>query len=686
VADDPQTTPQVNREQQEFIPMLGRGYSNTAPPRMMASSTEGPLWRDIRNFRIHDGNLRRRETLRPLDLGLGAEGEPRDLYLNILGNGNPNNEFQGQQPLLIKDISQGKRLLVVTTQEIWLYRVRELIGGSYEGEYWVSLTPRYTDGTVSVSGAVVTGTGTAWDTRKINPGQMFRTDTADDWQIIESVDSNTQLTLKSNYVGTMSGTYAIKRTFVGGQGQEHNHTVFAHEIAGDLIVAGDFLGGNRHASVTHPCPAVIRVNGYEWRNIDPETASEYLTAAADLTGSLDTLDSWWGCNGMQVMDDGRIVLLNRHGESAGSADLRVFWSGPGGPSQLVWNTTPGGFKDVTEIDGTGYALGRWGKSMTVHSNRGIAYLDPTGKSDNPLATRTAAGAHLGCTATDTLKKTPIGEIFWSGSSCLCLFDGYRTVNLSGDIRHDFIDEDLLASWPRRYSVPHSRIDAHQDEYWIFFPINFTKTDDRYTLAFVYNWVTKEFTKYRFPGLLLAASDTFHTFKPEEPTGVAWQNRLSGICLVGYPSWDARLSDPHDALPMLYYLSEDHEIDIQPEHGNAVDQDVFMAESDDYDFGMPGVRKLIHRVVLFTSEHGTGTQEVRVGISRDKGVTWRWKNKEIDFDAGKVRLHDFIFGDAATSGEAWRFKIESIDTDRFYADIDHIMVGYQSQMPHETLLT
>jgi len=75
----------------------------------------------------------------------------------------------------------------------------------------------YRDGTVRVTNgsATVTGTGTLWGDNKqgIGPGQMLLVPAAGTVQVYEilRVDSNTQLTLKDNFVGTTSAAsvYAI---------------------------------------------------------------------------------------------------------------------------------------------------------------------------------------------------------------------------------------------------------------------------------------------------------------------------------------------------------------------------------------------------------------------------------------------------------------------------------------------
>lgn len=84
------------------------------------------------------------------------------------------------------------------------------------------ITPRYGTGTISVTNgsATVTGSGTAWETAGIKAGDFIalgadETDPAATWYEVESVDSETQITLTENYAGSTSSgeAYTIRKTF-----------------------------------------------------------------------------------------------------------------------------------------------------------------------------------------------------------------------------------------------------------------------------------------------------------------------------------------------------------------------------------------------------------------------------------------------------------------------------------------
>ncbi len=107
------------------------------------------------------------------------------------------------------------------------------------------LTPRYETGTVSVTNGspTVTGSGTAFDTELhagcfIYVGAISETDPTAAWYEIDSVDSATQVTLTSNYLGaTAAGqSYTARVTFTGD--------------ADDVFFTEYFYGGSSYTGGT----------------------------------------------------------------------------------------------------------------------------------------------------------------------------------------------------------------------------------------------------------------------------------------------------------------------------------------------------------------------------------------------------------------------------------------------------
>jgi hypothetical protein len=86
---------------------------------------------------------------------------------------------------------------------------------SLTGKYWT-----YSTGTIGVSGTTVTGSGTTWTGQSLQEGDVMVLDAdgsgdGPEEVIVDSIDSNTQITLKSTPTGTYAaGTdYEIRRAF-----------------------------------------------------------------------------------------------------------------------------------------------------------------------------------------------------------------------------------------------------------------------------------------------------------------------------------------------------------------------------------------------------------------------------------------------------------------------------------------
>ncbi len=121
----------------------------------------------------------------------------------------------------------GQFLVLANTRDLFVYD---------EGNESVAyLTPRYETGTVDVTNgsAVVTGTSTAWsgELEAGNPisfGATGANDPAGTWYEIASVDSDTQITLTTNFTGTTATgeAYTARHTFTGDMQDYWETTLF----------------------------------------------------------------------------------------------------------------------------------------------------------------------------------------------------------------------------------------------------------------------------------------------------------------------------------------------------------------------------------------------------------------------------------------------------------------------------
>jgi len=127
--------------------------------------------------------------------------------------------------------------MICTTKDIYKY--------DFNNKRFDILTPVYTTGTIEIQSAalnVVLGSGTAWSTElkagdyiKIGSGDIH---TGSTWYEIDSVDSDTQLTLKTAAVETAASTaYVARKIFNGGSADFWHARSFYDKNLGEVWLA-----------------------------------------------------------------------------------------------------------------------------------------------------------------------------------------------------------------------------------------------------------------------------------------------------------------------------------------------------------------------------------------------------------------------------------------------------------------
>lgn len=153
-----------------------------------------------------------------------------------------NTELSG--PVLIIDqywkFTSAYDLMVGTTKDMYKY--------DFNNDRYDILTPVNIIGTIEiVAGSlnVVQGTGTAWDTtgaEKLKAGDYIKIGSGDihtdsTWYEIESVDSDTQLTLTGDAVETASGTaYVVRKCFTGGSNDIWQAVQYLDDAEGEVWI------------------------------------------------------------------------------------------------------------------------------------------------------------------------------------------------------------------------------------------------------------------------------------------------------------------------------------------------------------------------------------------------------------------------------------------------------------------
>lgn len=151
----------------------------------------------------------------------------------------------GDQVLLIDDFikSDGSSTTIFGTRT-------DLFRYDSPTESPLYITPRYVVGTVTVTNGLdtVTGSGTTWSTNLksgdyFHSGSSTENDPAEIWYEIQSVDSNTQITLTENYGEASLGgqAYTTRLVFTADNADYWNSTVFPDAPTGAVtsLAAGD---------------------------------------------------------------------------------------------------------------------------------------------------------------------------------------------------------------------------------------------------------------------------------------------------------------------------------------------------------------------------------------------------------------------------------------------------------------
>lgn len=106
--------------------------------------------------------------------------------------------------------ASGEFLIFATTTDLYKY---------VDANTVVFITPNYNTGTAAASGTTVTGTGTSWSTAGIKAGDFISFGNANQnspsatWYKVQTVNSNTQLTLTTSAGTIADGPYNIRRVF-----------------------------------------------------------------------------------------------------------------------------------------------------------------------------------------------------------------------------------------------------------------------------------------------------------------------------------------------------------------------------------------------------------------------------------------------------------------------------------------
>ncbi len=608
-----------------LFPNLAGGWDPSGYPRSLGpANPNGDLWSQIHNFRAHEGRLRRRSAITTLE----SSYNPTILFNDNLAKSSLEPIGNAQLPLLIyswKDEPGGSRhTLVVTTREVHLN----------QNGIWTVITPVYEVGTVNVtngSTTVTVASGTPnWLSNGVIPGNLIQLPKGSGaWYRIWDA-TNTTITLHTAFTGTTiaGGTYSIRRNISPYR--------FGNVALGAKAFAVLF---NDDLYIATPGP----IDGSVWvlkttvSNAFTSGPCSILACSYAIQSGVDVLPGatpFPVCNGLTVLDDGRVVL------ALTSSDFRsrIYYSSH--LNQAVWSTTPAGFTDVTTVEGTLRALGKLGSNLTLHFDRGIALGVPTGQDDPPLAFRPTQ-TKAGCGSARTLKQLNREEYFVTKDFDVCSFDGV-SISFIGEPVKNYLQYRNRA----RLKIAHAAIDSYRREYHVYLAQDGTDEANqpvKETLRFVYSVDRKAWTKEQFAVLIGAASDEL---------GFYTEGRDMGNAIVGIPSLDP--VDGAGTSDMLFKLSEVVTTDASPGFGATGANGGVYATTDDFDCELPGVDKTLSHITVWFFSDTTEAEVFEVGISKDSGTTWTSVQVTVSLVAGTDVFAHFFF-DPITS-EKWRVRL------------------------------
>lgn len=641
-----------------YYPTLAGGMRRLAEPRTLTPQTPPHFFRNMLNLVPQDGLLRRRE-------GLGVATFGFDLGSLVVRNTTGNHQY----PLAIFDLtlwprSNGYRLIVVTDKELWII--------TQSGAF--NITPTYTTGTITASlgSANITGAGTAWETDHVGDKVLIQIES--NWYQINTVTNDTTATLSSvlTTTGGAGLNYTIRRSFWGlklAAATAHFPWYGAHgvTILDSFYLAGMFGRYNSTGTTYVATGAVLKIDGAA----DPDKLTftpadvSYLFSSQDMdaAGTMDTADRFFAPLGLEVGEDGRLIMPAHMGED-GSSDpagaARVWYSSF--DDYQAWTLSPGGAADQIQRRTKMTGIGRIGRAFALHFNDQILLASPTGAADPPLAfigsraTVGAAGPRLRVTMPGG-ERCPAGDFFVAADGHTYVFNGDSSLPVNTgwrDILGTYKWTDIVLAGHSQ--LAHMAFDLFRREVSLFFPETLNESYERATIELRWHVDTGAMTQHRYAVPISAVSSPVYI----EASGTI--GNLQDITRnVGVPSYGNSV-----ASTMLMTLSSAVLSDsAAPQLVAAETPGGVYFELDDLDFGLPHHRCVVVTVVVSLFGRATTTETLKCRVSSDDGTTFYELSKSLSLVSGAEQQAVFNF--AETIGPAaskWKVRVQANSNDTF----------------------
>jgi hypothetical protein len=580
------------------------------------------------NGLMHEGQFRKRPGL--------SSSSP----LVIAQNGQYTEKYNGQTPgdiqvYYMDPISatvEGPFFIVLTTTECYIV--------SLSPTTVTNVTPRYTVGTVSITTATtaLTGIGTAWDTEGIKAGQLVIFPDAS-VSVIDSVNSDTSITLKAAYAGStlVSQPYTIRRTgrYAGVAQSGAPLNLFARVFNGDLYYT--FVEGTTNFCVVR----VTNINGIRSASIGtPEIIGAFQydnLSGCDLWSA--TISDVLEIKGLELLTDGRVVLATTEKDTGGTtASARIRYSSH--LDQKVWNSPPGGFSDVVNLPGDMNGMKSFGSYLACHFDGGIVLAVPTGQDDPPLNFQTVQTTRIGCFNSKAIVNTPQGQVFLGTDGNTYVFDGSGHTMISDATRKTFPAATAHSGW-------HGCYEYKENTVWLFDMYGSTDGTGMYAI----DMSNGQTTYHKTATIISAAAD---------PGNATQVTRL----LVGLPTYDPLASGAAGASSTILYLfSYSNTADTVPAFTGFTATAAMSLITDWIDFDMMGIDKTFAYALLFYESSGSYT--VRLKAARD-GLSTDTISFNTVTTAGEEKFAKIFF--APKTSEKWQFTLDTATTNASAWDI------------------
>jgi hypothetical protein len=325
---------------------------------------------------------------------------------------------------------------------------RETGGISYK-------TNSYTAGSIaSITGAAVVGGSTAW-LANVTAGDKFIVNADDsttaepdaNWATVQSVGSDTGITLTGSYTGaTTTGAYRIRKVY----------SLPSNERWQTAVVNNTFCFTNGNVNVQ-------RYTG---------------------AGNAADLDSTNATRARFCMEFANRLFLADMYLSGVRQPLTIKWSKEGDPTE--WTDSTSGEADILETDDFITGMARVGANLLVFKRESLHFYSRTGDATSPVE-KTVERRGIGNIAPYSIADF-LGTCAFLGRDDFYMINGDQAESIGEAVRHKFFD--MVSPTEAQNTWAYTNPDEHEIMW-------FVRTAEYGNIVLTFNYVHNEWYSYRF---------------------------------------------------------------------------------------------------------------------------------------------------------------------------------------------